>query len=298
MPARPVMTCWATMYVMTANEDWARLAAAVKDRRTELRMTQQDVQDAGGPSSAKIREIENQRTSSFSTSKRRDLERVLRWAPGSVDATLHGDDPVPLERLEADPDQAPPLRPDLAPWPDPSNRLDTRVIEAMMAAARGQISPEVAAQIQDDWTIDRQPEVFAALSRANKLRVAEFTSVVYIEQSHGLEPGCLAEVHYSPFDPNDRRYIPEKETPDDVTTEPTPASRASETPEGQNNGAADRRRLSKAPDLPSDDQAADVEPPAYPPSGLAVAANEGGPKGIETPPGEDEYSQDPDDHQE
>ncbi len=86
--------------------------------------------------------------------------------------------------------------------------------------------------------------------------------------------------------------------PNDISTKPTTASSEGEAPEGQKTGAADRRRLSKAPDLPSNDQAADVEPPAYPPSGLAVAANEGGPKGIETPPGEHEYSQDPDDHQE
>ncbi|ALY07679.1 immunity repressor [Gordonia phage Howe] len=46
----------------------------------------------------------------------------------------------------------------------------------------------------------------------------------------------------------------QQEDEDDVTTEPTPAGGASEAPQGEKNGAADRRRLGKPDDLPTPDQ--------------------------------------------
>ena len=78
---------------MTAHEDWVRLGDYVRKRRTELRMTQAGVQEVGGPSAAKVREIENRRTTTLSASKRRDLERALKWTDDSVDAILRGDEP-------------------------------------------------------------------------------------------------------------------------------------------------------------------------------------------------------------
>ena len=57
-------------------------------------MTQADVQNAGGPSSAKVRELENGRTTTLSPSKRRDLERALEWQEGSVDTVLSGGAPT------------------------------------------------------------------------------------------------------------------------------------------------------------------------------------------------------------
>ena len=75
-------------------EDWTRLAGRVRARREALGLTQAGVQERGGPSTAKIREIENERTSTLSTSKRRDLERSLHWPIGTVDVILAGGDPV------------------------------------------------------------------------------------------------------------------------------------------------------------------------------------------------------------
>lgn len=74
--------------------DWPRLGRYVHERRTELRMTQLDVQKAGGPSDTKVREIENGRAGTLSTSKRRDLERALHWLPGTVDKILDGGTPA------------------------------------------------------------------------------------------------------------------------------------------------------------------------------------------------------------
>lgn len=56
-------------------------------------MTQSDVATAGGPSAAKVREIENMRTTVLSPGKRRDLERALQWPIGAVDSALGGSAP-------------------------------------------------------------------------------------------------------------------------------------------------------------------------------------------------------------
>ncbi|WP_336794174.1 hypothetical protein [Gordonia malaquae] len=77
-------------------DDWAALATAIRARREELAMSQQDVQDNGGPSTAKLREIENQRTTTISTATRSALEHALRWRHGSVKLILAtGGKPVP-----------------------------------------------------------------------------------------------------------------------------------------------------------------------------------------------------------
>lgn len=76
------------------SDNWEALAEAVKRRREELRLTQGDIQERGGPSTAKLREIENRRTEALSPSKRRDLERALRWTPGSIDVILAGGQPT------------------------------------------------------------------------------------------------------------------------------------------------------------------------------------------------------------
>ena len=78
---------------MPNDEDWARLAAALEARIAELHLTQADIQKRGGPSPATLRSIINGRTSALSASKRRDLERALRWHAGSIDSVLVGGNP-------------------------------------------------------------------------------------------------------------------------------------------------------------------------------------------------------------
>lgn len=92
------MACWAIIGGM--DEDWNRVAEYVRTRRTELRLTQDDVQDRGGPSAAKLREIENKRSQTLSASKRRDLERAIEWTDGSFDSVLRGGEPS-VKRLDS-----------------------------------------------------------------------------------------------------------------------------------------------------------------------------------------------------
>lgn len=71
-------------------DDWNRLGQEVRARRQELGYTQSDVQAHGGPSTALLRGIENATSKTLSRSKRRDLERALRWPNEHVDAILEG----------------------------------------------------------------------------------------------------------------------------------------------------------------------------------------------------------------
>ena len=74
---------------------WEKLGTAVRDRRTELGLTQTDVSDQGGPSVETLRLIERNRAGRLSPRIRRSLERVLQWQSGSIDAVLDGDAPTP-----------------------------------------------------------------------------------------------------------------------------------------------------------------------------------------------------------
>lgn len=79
-------------------DDWERLIAAVDCRLDELTIKLKDIEERGGPSTSKIRELRNGRSKTLVRSKRRDLERALEWQHGSVDWILAGGDPRPLEK--------------------------------------------------------------------------------------------------------------------------------------------------------------------------------------------------------
>lgn len=80
---------------MKRGEDWTRLRTALSDRIDELGLQQSEIQAAGGPSPAKVREILNGRSQTLVTSLRRGLERALQWPTGTIDTLLAGDDPTP-----------------------------------------------------------------------------------------------------------------------------------------------------------------------------------------------------------
>jgi hypothetical protein len=88
-------------------DDWARLAAHIELRLNDLRLQFKDIPDRGGPSTAKVREMRNGSSHTLSRSKRRDLERALEWAQGSVEAVLAGGNATvirtPRSRLDAIP---------------------------------------------------------------------------------------------------------------------------------------------------------------------------------------------------
>lgn len=77
------------------DDNWHRLADKVIERRTQLDMTQQDVQAAGGPATATLRNIEGAHQTSYRRAILARLERALGWAPGSVNSILAGGDPTP-----------------------------------------------------------------------------------------------------------------------------------------------------------------------------------------------------------
>lgn len=76
------------MNARAVTQDWRRLADAVIRRRTELGMTQQDVQAAGGPATATVRNIEGAHQTSYRGVILSRLEKALGWRPGSVEAIL------------------------------------------------------------------------------------------------------------------------------------------------------------------------------------------------------------------
>lgn len=131
-------------------DDWIRLGRAVKARREELGMTQAELQDAGGPSTAKLREIENLRTSTLSTSKRRDLERVLGWETNSVDVVLAGGEPR---------NTAPAPRAPRGAW-----ELGPQMMVDLAVAA-----DEVEWYLNDAYSIDADTEIEEAASAAHAL---------------------------------------------------------------------------------------------------------------------------------
>lgn len=77
---------------------WAKLGQAVRDRRTKLHMTQEDVAQAGGPSDFTMSKIEQGDPGPYRRSTLAALERALQWKPGAVEAILAGEDPGGWER--------------------------------------------------------------------------------------------------------------------------------------------------------------------------------------------------------
>lgn len=73
-----------------------RLAKAVRDRRSELDLTQLDVWQAGGPSNTTLTRVESGELDTLSRVTARKLDKGLRWAPGSARAIYdQGEPPAP-----------------------------------------------------------------------------------------------------------------------------------------------------------------------------------------------------------
>lgn len=71
-------------------EDWQRLGEHIAQRVDELGLQQHQIQAAGGPSPAKLRQLLRGSTNTLANSLRRGLERALQWPTGEVDAYLAG----------------------------------------------------------------------------------------------------------------------------------------------------------------------------------------------------------------
>jgi transcriptional regulator with XRE-family HTH domain len=82
---------------MTNETPAQRLGRLIRARRKALKLTQADVQTAGGPSTATLRLIENGKHTDFRASTSRPLEAALQWTPGSIDKILAGGRPIPVD---------------------------------------------------------------------------------------------------------------------------------------------------------------------------------------------------------
>lgn len=70
--------------------DWNALAAAIRERRDELGLTQEQVAARGGPSTATLRLLEGALQTSYRHRTYVDLDRALGWPSGHARAVLTG----------------------------------------------------------------------------------------------------------------------------------------------------------------------------------------------------------------
>lgn len=110
--------------------DWERLGRYVRRRRDkELDMTQLDVQNAGGPSTATMRLIEGGHQEGYSTMTIAALETALGWEHGSAAKILRNGEP---DLKPAQPEPEP------EPEPEPQNHYAAELQE------RYGLTPEAA----------------------------------------------------------------------------------------------------------------------------------------------------------
>lgn len=82
--------------LVTGGLNWQRLGSAVLARRRELRLRQEEISTAGGPSHATLRHIEHGEPGQYQERTLLRLEQVLRWQPGSIHKLLNGGEPTPV----------------------------------------------------------------------------------------------------------------------------------------------------------------------------------------------------------
>jgi hypothetical protein len=115
---------------MAIGSDWQRVAEYVRERRTDLGMTQADVQAEGGPATATQRLIEGALRDSYQPAILGRLERALRWKRGSIRAIRNGGEPMPEAPLS---EHSAPALPDLTTLDPRRRRLLDAFIELLMA---------------------------------------------------------------------------------------------------------------------------------------------------------------------
>jgi hypothetical protein len=79
--------------------DWQRAGRLIADRRAYLGLTQEQVQERGGPSPASQRLIEAGKRESIQAASAGGYERALHWESGSLRAILTGGDPTPFHEV-------------------------------------------------------------------------------------------------------------------------------------------------------------------------------------------------------
>lgn len=172
----------------TTDEDWARLGALVRDRRDELRKTQQQVQHDGGPSVASQRTVESGKgRSSMLAGTRRDYEKALDWRRGSFDDILRGGDPAPA----SEPVEIPNVRQHLGPNGEPGGYEVTKTLKPFdlmklfaLALATNALS-EAASEFAEG---DESPDRLATMAqRAHKAAIELLAQVLDVDADEARE---------------------------------------------------------------------------------------------------------------
>jgi transcriptional regulator with XRE-family HTH domain len=82
--------------------DFKRLATAVLNRRAELRVSQEEFVRDVDLSVKGLQRIESGELTRIRAKTIGELDRAARWRPGSVQVTLDGGDPTPLDDAGGD----------------------------------------------------------------------------------------------------------------------------------------------------------------------------------------------------
>lgn len=126
----------------------ARLGRLVRARRRTLRLTQAAIQEAGGPSTATLRLIEGGRHTEFRNGTADQLERTLRWQPGSIAAMLRGGDPIEVEPAPVEKRPTPRTR----HWLDDLSTAEIiDRIRVLFAELRDRVPTGGAVDKAEDW---------------------------------------------------------------------------------------------------------------------------------------------------
>lgn len=126
--------------------DWPRLGRYVRERRTELGLTQEEIATRGGPSTATLRLIEGGEQTAFRAKSLRQLADALHWTRESPRAILQGRepaeaaDPIPVTRESwpAEPEPATETEP-----PEPIPLAVADAISTLIAAVTPMIDTEI-----------------------------------------------------------------------------------------------------------------------------------------------------------
>lgn len=85
---------------MYADEAWSVLAAAVRERREVLRITQTALARSAGIDVVEVRSIERAEKTAYPASLLTSIEAALDWHPSSIEAVLRGEAPGPFSAEE------------------------------------------------------------------------------------------------------------------------------------------------------------------------------------------------------
>lgn len=138
-----------------------RLAEAVRQRREQLKLRQNDLESRGGPSGATVRNIEQAAKDKYAPRTYRQIDDALRWPPGTAAKLIVGENDVP-----AKPDRT---RTSGSPWSQieklvgrehctPASTVDAvRYLVEQRDALRGDIAArqeekEIQLHIQDEYS--------------------------------------------------------------------------------------------------------------------------------------------------